>query len=47
MPWQLVYVEEVLTKTEALKREKALKKYSHLQIQQLINGARNIAGQFS
>jgi putative endonuclease len=31
LPWKLVYVEQCLTKREALIREKALKKYSHAQ----------------
>jgi putative endonuclease len=33
LPWRLIYVEELLTKKEALIREKALKKYSHAQIE--------------
>ena len=36
IPWVLVYIEILETKTLALKREKALKKYSHQQIEQLI-----------
>ena len=36
IPWQLVYVEELVSKREALIREKALKKYSHQQIEKLI-----------
>jgi len=36
VPWYLVYVEYCETKTIALKREKALKKYSNAQIENLI-----------
>ena len=46
IPWQLVYVEELLTKREALIREKALKKYSHSQIEGIINSAKNIVDTF-
>ncbi len=40
-PWQLVYVESFTTKTGALIREKALKKYSHFQLEQLISSKKN------
>ena len=46
MPWQLVYVEELPTKRDALIREKVLKKYSHGQIEKLIVSAKNIVDQF-
>jgi putative endonuclease len=46
-PWQLVYVEELASKKDALIREKALKKYSHGQIQQLILSGKNIISRFS
>lgn len=41
-PWQLIYLQELPTKREALIREKALKKYSHTQIGQLILTDKNI-----
>ncbi len=43
-PWKLVYVEKLPTKKEALIREKALKKYSHKQIEGLIGSSKNIVG---
>lgn len=46
VPWQLVYIEFCDNKTEALKRERALKKYSHSQIEQLIRSSKNILKQF-
>jgi putative endonuclease len=46
VPWKLVYIEECPDKTTALKREKALKKYSHQQILALINSPRNIVAAF-
>ncbi len=46
LPWQLVYVEEQIDKRAALIREKALKKYSHLQIEKLIVSDKNIIGNF-
>jgi putative endonuclease len=42
MPWLLAYVEELSSKKEALIREKALKKYSHQQIERLIGSPKNI-----
>jgi putative endonuclease len=42
MPWQLVYIEELPTKREALIRERALKKYAHSQIQKLILTEKNV-----
>jgi putative endonuclease len=47
VPWTLVYVEELLTKKDALIREKVLKKYSHSQIEQLTGLPKNIVVQFS
>ncbi len=41
IPWHFVYIESCRSKTEALKREKALKKYSHAQVEQLITSAKN------
>lgn len=43
-PWKLVYLESFVTKTEALKREKSLKKYSKLQIKELIQSNQNELG---
>ncbi len=40
-PWHFVYIEPFSSKTEALKREKVLKKYSHAQIEQLIASSKN------
>jgi len=40
-PWYFVYLEEMPSKREALIRERGLKKYSHLQINQLINSPKN------
>jgi putative endonuclease len=40
-PWKLVHLEKYSTKTEALKREKVLKKYSHQQIKKLIESPKN------
>lgn len=45
-PWVLVYVEIFETKKEALKREIRIKKYSHDQIELLIQSAKNIVQQF-
>ncbi len=41
MPWHFVYIESFSSKTEALRREKALKKYSHAQIEHLIACSKN------
>ena len=41
VPWQLVYLEIYLEKAIALKREKAIKHYSHQQIEDLIKGNKN------
>jgi len=46
MPWQLVYVEECLSKRDALIRERVLKKYSHAQIRKLVVLPKNIVAQF-
>ncbi|SKA16256.1 GIY-YIG nuclease family protein, partial [Sediminibacterium ginsengisoli] len=45
IPWTLVYVELLPTKKDALIREKALKKYSHMQIKNLILSDKNIVTQ--
>ncbi|TDH29240.1 GIY-YIG nuclease family protein [Segetibacter sp. 3557_3] len=41
MPWKLVYLEILHSKKDALIREKVLKKYSHEQMEQLINSSLN------
>ena len=41
IPWLLVHIELFESKTLALKREKALKKYSHQQIAQLASSYKN------
>ncbi len=41
IPWELVYVQSYRTKTEALKREKVLKKYSKAQVKDLIKSNLN------
>ena len=46
LPWQLVYIEEQIDKRSALIREKALKKYCHLQIEKLIVSEKNIINNF-
>ena len=45
-PWSLVYVEELKTKAEALKREKVLKKYSRDQVAILLQSPKNIVQSF-
>jgi putative endonuclease len=47
MPWQLVYVQCFESKREALIREKHLKKYSHIQIEQLIQSSLNKLCEFT
>ena len=42
VPWQLVYVERLDSRREALIRERVLKKYSHAQIAQLIASSKNV-----
>jgi len=46
IPWILVFVEILETKTLALKREKRLKSYSHDQIINLIGSPKNIVERF-
>ena len=41
IPWQLVYIEIFTEKRLALKREVSLKKYSHKQIEVLIDSSQN------
>ena len=41
IPWKLIYVEEFENKTEALIRERSLKKYSRKQINDLIKTDRS------
>jgi putative endonuclease len=45
-PWQLVYVEEVISKKDALVREKNLKKATRERILALIAHPKNIVHQF-
>jgi putative endonuclease len=45
-PWNLIYVEELNDKSSALKREKVLKKYSKMQIKDLINLPKNCVLKF-
>ncbi len=40
-PWELVFLQSFSTKREALMREKALKKYSHYQLETLIASSKN------
>ncbi len=40
-PWRLVYIQSYESKAEALKREKALKKYSKYQLKDLIRSTLN------
>ena len=42
IPWKLVYVEEHVLKTNALKREKNLKKATKDRIEALINSNKNL-----
>ena len=46
-PWKLVYVESFHDKTKALKREKSLKKYSKVQIKELMLSQKNILDDFN
>jgi putative endonuclease len=45
-PWQLFHLEIFDNKTAALKREKALKKYSHEQLLKLAGSNKNQLQQF-
>ena len=36
IPWTIVYIQSFITKTEALQREKSIKKYSKTQLRDLI-----------
>ncbi|MCA6491370.1 MAG: GIY-YIG nuclease family protein [Chitinophagaceae bacterium] len=47
MPWKLVYVEEYESKTEALIRERNLKKAERSRIQSLLVNPKNIVGRFT
>jgi putative endonuclease len=40
IPWKLVFVQGFDTKKEALIRERSIKKYSHVQIEKLINSSK-------
>ena len=46
VPWVLVYVEEMTSKTEALKREKSLKKATKERVMALLTHTKNIVHQF-
>ena len=46
IPWSHVYLELLHSKREALIREKAVKKYSHEQIKQLIASPKNYLATF-
>jgi len=41
-PWNIVYLEEFSCKEQALKREKAIKRYNHDYLKILINSSTNI-----
>ena len=41
-PWKLIYVEQLETKTLALKREKNLKKYSRQRLEVLIQSPKKL-----
>jgi putative endonuclease len=45
-PWKLVYIEILDNKTAALKRERVLKRYSHQQIEQLLQSPKNQLASF-
>ena len=42
MPWNLVYVESFVDKSQALKREKSLKKYDRKRLERLVASPLNI-----
>ncbi|AXY75402.1 GIY-YIG nuclease family protein [Paraflavitalea soli] len=46
-PWKLVYVEAMASKTEALIREKNLKKATRERIYALLTHSKNIVAQFT
>ena len=46
VPWKIIHLEILATKSEALKREKVLKKYSHQQIMMLSASDKNQLTQF-
>ena len=46
IPWKLIYVEELPSKTEALIREKNLKKASTERLEALLTHQKNIVAQF-
>ena len=41
-PWKLIHLELYSTKSDALKRERSLKKYSHAQIEVLADSSKNL-----
>ena len=47
VPWKLIYVEELLSKKEALIREKNLKKATRERIIALISSPKNIISKFT
>ena len=44
--WNLVHLEVFYSKSHALKREKILKKYAHIQIESLIQSPKNVLHNF-
>jgi putative endonuclease len=46
-PWKLIHLEVYSTKSEALKRERSLKKYSHAQIDVLVRSSKNILNELA
>ena len=44
--WTLVHLEVFNSKSDALKREKILKKYAHFQIENLIRSPKNVLSHF-
>jgi putative endonuclease len=46
-PWKLIHMEMYSTKSEALKRERSLKKYSHAQIEVLVRSSKNILNELA
>ena len=47
VPWKLIYVEEMLSKKEALIREKNLKKATRERLIALINSPKNIVSKLT
>ena len=45
-PWKLVYVEVCATKSEALKREKKIKKFERRRLLEMISSNKNLVENF-